>query len=458
MTSVNEKEEVTLKSVFASATITILKLIIGLVTGSIGILSEAAHSAIDLVATIITFFAVRIGDKPADKKHHFGHGKIESVSALVETGLLFATSGLVIYEASKKIILGSHSVEIAWYSFAVMAISIIVDLVRSNALERVARETGSQAMKADALNFRADMFSSSIVILGLFLALLGLPIADAIASIGVSIFIILAAWRMLRQTVDILVDTAPEGIEEKIIEITKKIPEVIDVVQVRVRLVGNTIFTDMTIHISRKHPLSKVKEVKENILEKIEKSIPGIDLSLNVVPLNMDDETIVDQIRITGNNLSLAVHDISIHNHNQKRYISFDVEVDSKTPLGKAHKEVHRLEEILKKEIGGETEITAHIEPQYDEREIVEKPTQVESEKAEKAIKNAAMKIKSLTGVHDINITKHNKKLHITLHCYADENMPLEQVHRATSQLDKSIRQIYPLVERVTIHTEPKEK
>lgn len=452
----NEKEEVTLKSVLASTAITVLKLIVGVVTGSIGILSEAAHSGIDLVATILTFFAVRIGDKPADKRHPFGHGKIESVSALVETGLLFATSGLVIFEAGKKIISGSFNLEVAWYSFAVMGISIVVDYFRSSALGRVAKETGSQAMKADALNFRADMFSSSVVIIGLIFASLGLPIADAIASVGVSIFIVLAGWRLLRQTIDILVDTAPEGLEENIIEITKKIPEVIDVVQVRVRPVGNKIFTDMTIHVSRKYPMGKIQEIRERIIKKIENSIPEVDLNLNIIPLNLDDETIADQIRLVGNNYSLAVHDISIHNHNQKRYISFDVEIESSTPYGKAHRTIQKLETALIKEIGGSPEILIHIEPQFNESEIVEKSTPKELEKAEKAIRTASAQIKCLTGIHNVDIVKYKNKLHITLHCYVDENLSLERVHQANSKLDHSIRKLYPLIEKVTVHSEPK--
>ncbi len=456
MTYENEKEKVTLQSVFTSAAITILKLIVGIVTGSIAMLSEATHSGIDLVSTVLTFYAVRIGDKPADKEHQFGHGKVESVSALIETGLLFATSGLVLFEALKNIILGSHHVQVAWYSFVIMGISIIVDYFRSRALGVVAEETGSQAMKADALNFRSDMYSSSFVIVGLILVSLGLPIADALASIGISIFIIFAALRLLKQTFDILVDTAPEGLEENIIELTKKIPEVVDVVQARVRPVGNTIFADMTVHVSRKHSLDKIREIKELIVKRIEKSIPEIDLNLNIVPLNLDDETIVDQIRIAGQNHSLTVHDISIHNRKDKRYISFDVEIESKTPLGKAHNEVQKLENVLVREIGGSPEILIHIEPLYEERQIIEKPTPEELKKVEGAIKTASTQIKSLTGIHDVDVAKHHNKLIVTLHCYADENMTLELAHRANSELDRSIRRIYPLVERVTIHTEPR--
>lgn len=456
MDSSNEKEKVTLSSVVASAIVTALKLVVGIFTGSIGILSEAAHSAIDLVAAIITFFAVRIGDRPADERHHYGYGKVESVSALIETGFLFTTSGFVIYEATRKILLGENTVQVAWYSFAVMVISIIVDYARSTALSKVAQKTGSQAMKADALNFRADMFSSAVVIIGLLFTAAGWLLADAVASICVSIFILIAAWRLWRQTVDILIDAAPEGVEKEIIEIAKKIPEVIDVVQVRVRPVGNTIFADMTVHISRKYPLEKVHDIKQKITKKVRGAIEDIDLNIDTIPLGSDDETIVEKIKIAGNNNDLAVHDVSIHSKNDKKFISFDVEVDSKLPLGDAHAKVQKLENYLKKEVGEKSEIVVHIEPQYGERDIAEKPSQDEITRTKQAIELASSRMKSLTNIHNINIVKHQNVLHVTMHCSADKDMPLEDVHQATAALDRAVRHLYPLIERVTIHTDPK--
>lgn len=456
MKEAKEKEDVTRGSVVASAVLVVLKLAVGVITGSIAIISEAAHSSIDLVATILTFFAVRIGGKPADKRHHFGHGKIESVTALIETGLLMATSFLVVYEAVRKIITGSHIFEITWYSFAVMALSIIIDFLRSRALGRVAKETGSQAMQADALNFQSDMYSSLVVIIGLILARFGWPIADALASIAVSIMIAIAAWRLARQTIDVLIDAAPEGVEEEIIKIVKTVPEVIDIQKIRVRPAGNLVFVDMTIHVSRRYTLDQIQQIKEKVSQEISEQIPEIDLNLSAVPLTMSDETTIEQIRLAGQNHSLAVHDISIHHHGEKRFISFDVEIEAKTSLGKAYRKVRQLESHLCQEIGGETEIVIHMEPQYDERKIVEEPSQKEIDLLKKAIEKAAAGVKELSNIHQIEATKHQGKLHVTLHCYAEAELPLERVHWATSKLDKLARQNCQLIKRVTIHTEPK--
>ncbi|MCL5432594.1 MAG: cation diffusion facilitator family transporter, partial [Patescibacteria group bacterium] len=223
----HKKKEVALTSVFASFGLTLLKLFVGLVTGSIGILSEAAHSGLDLVAASITYWAVRVSNKPADKVHPYGHGKVENISALAETFLLFLTCGWIIYEAIKRLTTGETEIEIAWYSFAVMIISIIVDYTRSRSLNKVAKESNSQALEADALHFSSDIYSSLVVIAGLVFVSLGIRWADAIAAIIVALFVIFISYKLGRRTIDVLVDTAPEGLSDKVKEIVLKTEGVI---------------------------------------------------------------------------------------------------------------------------------------------------------------------------------------------------------------------------------------
>ncbi|TAN61941.1 MAG: cation transporter, partial [Magnetospirillum sp.] len=204
--SSDRKQSVALSSVFASAAMTIMKLVVGLMTGSLGVLSEAAHSLLDMGAAILTWFAVRIGDQPADERHPYGHGKVESVSALIETGLLFVTAAWIIKEAIGRLLAEAVVVESTWWSVGVIVISILIDIGRSRALSKVAKETGSQALEADALHFSSDILSSCAVLVGLGLVWLGWPKGDAVAALGVAGFVMLAGWRLGTRTIDVLVD------------------------------------------------------------------------------------------------------------------------------------------------------------------------------------------------------------------------------------------------------------
>ncbi len=206
------KEKAALSSITASAGLTLAKAVVGALSGSLAILSEAAHSLLDLAATVMTYFAVRISGKPADEVHQYGHGKVESVAALIETGLLFLLSAAVIWKAGQRLWSGnSHPVEATWWAFVVVAASIVVDFFRARVLYRVARESGSEALEADALHFGSDMWSSLAVLVGLGGVALGLPAADALAALVVAVFVCLAGWRLGRRTLDTLTDAAPSG-------------------------------------------------------------------------------------------------------------------------------------------------------------------------------------------------------------------------------------------------------
>src|SRR5262245_18921739 len=224
------KERVALTSVAASAGLTIAKAAVGIATGSLAILSEAAHSLLDLAATLMTYFAVRISGKPADAEHHYGHGKVESVSALAETALLFLLSGIVVWEALRRL-LGSHSneVEATRWAFLIMVTSIIIDFFGARVLYRVVADTSCEALEADALHFGLDMWSSAAVLLGLIAVAYGYNFADSVAAIAVAVFICIAGWRLGRRTVDTLTDTAPAGLAVKIAADLARLPSVVEI-------------------------------------------------------------------------------------------------------------------------------------------------------------------------------------------------------------------------------------
>jgi cation diffusion facilitator family transporter len=243
------KEKVALGSILASGSLTLAQAVVGVLSGSLAILSEAAHSLIDLGATVMTYFAVRISSKPADEEHHYGHGKVESITALAETALLFVLSGAVIWEAGQRLFGGhGHAVEATALAFGVIVVSIVVDFFRARLLYRVASETASEALEADALHFGSDMWSSMAVLVGLGGVALGYPWADSAAAVVVAVFVCVAGWRLGRRTIDTLTDTAPPGSANAVTRASAKVRGVVTLDRVRVRPVGDKMFVEVVVY------------------------------------------------------------------------------------------------------------------------------------------------------------------------------------------------------------------
>lgn len=291
-TAHTEKKHAAASSVLAAVLLTGTKIVVGILTGSLGILAEAAHSALDLVAALMTLFAVRISDLPADKNHNYGHGKVENLSALLETVLLLATCVWIVYEAVDRLFFRRVDVEVTYWSFAVLALSIIVDASRSRMLSRTAKKYNSQALEADALHFSTDIWSSSVVILGLIcvMAHRWLPSwkflheADAVAAILVVIIVIYISIRLGKRTILALIDTAPEGMENKIIRIVEAIQGVTDCHNVRLRYSGAQLFIDIHILTDGTQSLESAHELTEKIEKAIEKTVPNADVTVHPEP------------------------------------------------------------------------------------------------------------------------------------------------------------------------------
>ena len=244
-----------MSSLIAAVGLTAMKAVVGVLTGSLGILAEAAHSGLDLMAALMTYIAVRIAGKPADRTHLYGHGKVENLSAMLETLLLFVTCGWIIREAVTRLFFEKVQVEVTWWSFAVMAISIAVDITRSRMLSKAAKRHNSQALEADALHFETDVWSSSVVILGLVCVKVSewvpsmswLRDADAVAALGVSVLVIWVCWQLGRRTVDALVDSAPAGMEDRILAAVSAVPGVMNCHNIRARHSGPVLFIDLHV-------------------------------------------------------------------------------------------------------------------------------------------------------------------------------------------------------------------
>ena len=288
----HEKKSAALSSVIAAVGLTGFKLIVGFSTGSLGILAEAAHSGLDLMAAVMTFLAVRISGKPADRNHLYGHGKVENLSALFETLLLLITCFWIIYEATHRLLYHSADLKVNYWSFTVMIISILVDVSRSRMLYRAAKKYNSQALEADALHFSTDIWSSGVVILGLSLVKLSewvpsltfLRQADSVAAIMVGLIVVYISIKLGIRTIQALLDVAPSGIEEKIISAVEVLPGITDCHNVRVRYSGPQLFVDIHVLIDGSLTLIEAHDLTEEIERVIQKLIPNADVTVHPEP------------------------------------------------------------------------------------------------------------------------------------------------------------------------------
>lgn len=450
------KERVALTSIAISGGLTIAKGIVGVFSGSLAILSEAGHSLIDLFATIITYFAVRASGKPADEEHHFGHGKIESVAALAATALLFVLAIYVFREAGLRLAgFETHAVEAGFWAFAVIAVSVVVDFFRARLLYRVAGETSSQALEADALHFGSDMWSSLAVLIGLGGVAAGFPWADSAAAAVVAVFICIAGWRLGRRTIETLTDTAPAGAAEKIEAIANRVRGVVAVERVRVRPAGTNLFVEIAVGVSRALPLERVAAVERDVAEAIRGEITGAEVTVITLPRALDDETIMERVMVIARNRALAVHHVTVHHLKDKLAVSLDLEVDGKLPLGHAHEIADELEKAIADEFAGEIEVETHIEPLQSDGVTGTDAGQATRQEIAAALSELAARGGPVHGVHNVRVRETPNGLVVNFHCRAAPNLPVEAVHRAVDDLERALRERRRDVCRVIGHAEP---
>lgn len=278
------KNAAALLSVGAAALLVSFKMVVAFATGSLGILSEALHSALDFVAAAVTWVAVKLSDKPADKEHNFGHGKIENFSALIEAFLLFATCGWIIFEAVLRLSSEAKPVEVGFWSFAVVITSILVDVGRSRALMKAAREYKSQALEADALHFSTDIWSSAVVLFGVAGSFFGFHRADAIAALAVAIIVIWVSVKLSLRAIDELLDKAPEGIRERVAELIGEVDGVIKSHSLRVRSSGDTYEIDVNIHVDSTLSIVEAHEISERVERVLRERLGKIMINVHVEP------------------------------------------------------------------------------------------------------------------------------------------------------------------------------
>jgi cation diffusion facilitator family transporter len=480
-TAHREKTLVALSSVGAAIGLTSLKITVAWLTGSLGILAEAAHSGLDLVAALMTFFAIHLADRPADASHNYGHGKVENLSALLEALLLLLTAVWVIIEAIRRLLFHEGYIDITIWAFAVMIISILVDITRSRALLHVAHKLGSQALEADALHFSTDIWSSSVVLLGLLVVyltrILHLPNwlsqSDAVAALGVSGIVIWVSLRLAKETIDALTDRAPGQLATQIQTRIADIKNVTEVRRVRVRRAGNKFFTDAVIAAPRTltfeqiHTLSDFVEKEAMQVARSFSEQGEVDVVVHVEPMISPQETVIDQIHYLAELHGVHAHDIHVREVNGKLEADFDLEVQADMELYQAHTVATQLEQMVLQSNNLLGRVTTHLEAPCSQivhrQDVTEYYLGMATD-----ICRIADTIAGSGSAHDVHLYRPAEArekdgndlpdLDLVLHTTFEGSTPLSRVHVEAEEIKRALRRVYPKLNSVTIHTEPPEQ
>jgi cation diffusion facilitator family transporter len=456
------KQRAVALSIAVSLVLAVAKGVVGLLTGSLAILSDAAQTVLDLGTSALTFYAVRVGDKPADSDHHFGHAKAESVAALIETGLLIATGVAFVLEAGKRLVWGGEPFEVTWWVAGLFVVSIVADFFRARMLKQVARETGSEALEADALNFTTDMVSAALVLVGLAGVHLGLPAADALVALVIAGFIGWNGIRLARRTIDSLVDTAPAGVVETIERLAEESEDVLALKRARVRPSGATLFAAIDVTVRRTLPFDRVDAIKARFEDAVRSAYPNADVTVTAHPVALDDETVFDKVMLIAARRGLAVHHVTVQHlaradgEGETLSVSLDLEVDGAMTFGAAHDVASGLEAAVRRELGEDVEVESHIEPMLvtglDARDAgaVTRMT-FSGILAELAAANGR-----LAFVHDVRVRVNDEGLFVTCHCFAQAGQTVAEVHDAVDALERAFRRRVPEVRRMIVHAEPR--
>ncbi len=446
-------------SVLVAAILTGMKLIIGLLTNSLGIISEALHSGLDFAAAGITLVAVRRASKAPDLEHQYGHGKIENFAALSETIILWITSIWIVFEAVRRIELQEWPEASIW-GFLVMVFGVVVTYQQSRVLYRTAEEHGSQALEADALHFRTDMISSVVVLLGLGFVWFGIPIADPLAAIGVAIVIFVVSYRLGRRTYDALTDVAPQGLQEEIIRRVEAVSGVVECKRTRVRHSGPELFVDVVVTVDETVGIAEAHSVTDRIEKTLVELAVRVDAVIHVEPAEGDVTQyskldIYNQMQMIARRISEvhSVHNLRVFSLPEGMDIAADLEMSTDLTLEEAHTVSEKFEESLKKLISNVNSVTLHLETTIVESEA--RDITLESSHIIDSVKQIMADASHFTTCRDIVIQKEETGVAVLINCTIPGEMTLTESHEIAETMKKRIIETLSEVKSVFIHFEP---
>jgi len=457
-TAIQEKKRAALLSIGSAAVLLCLKTFLVIRTDSLGILSEALHSGLDLVAAVITFLSVRVSDQPADERHPYGHGKFENFSAFIETGLLILTAVYIVYEAFHRLFFRSVHIQPSITAILILLVALSIDMTRARTLNVVAKRYSSEALEADALHFSTDVWSTIVVILGVALVWAGnvwnlpwLAYADSLAGLAVAGVILWVGSQLGRRTLDALLDAAPAGLQDQLVTEVGNISGVLHVERVRLRRAGNRYFVDATANLEQVHALT----------DKIEKRIAQIvpaDVIVHAEPRAPRDETLFESVRAVALRLGLAVHDVTASQQDSHLFVELHLEVDENLSLREAHRRATELEDGIRELGKGNVDVNIHIEPLG--RHIATPDTRAgEMRQLEMSVESFLNGMPStydeLINCHDVRVRQVEHHILVSCHCVMKGDLSITRVHDVTAALEDSVKERFPQISRVTIHPEP---
>jgi cation diffusion facilitator family transporter len=456
-----EKRWAALSSVLAAVFLTVMKLVIGFLTGSLGILAEALHSGLDLVAAAVTLFAVRVSGRPADQEHTYGHGKIENLSALFETLLLLATCVWIIVEAVQRLFFKDVAVEASLWAFVIMIVAIVIDYSRSSMLYRVARKYDSQALEADALHFSTDIWSSSVVIGGLVLVKVAewvnvpwLAKADAVAALGVAAIVVWVSLQLGQRTVMALLDGVPAAVRDDVVRAVR-VPGVAEVKQVRVRRSGPEAFVDVLLSVGRETSFERTHDIASAAEAAVRKVLPGADVIVHVEPVKVNHEGMLTTVRVLAGRHGLGAHGIRIYDLGTGGHaVELHLEVSDALSVEQAHVQASAFEQALDQALPGITQVITHLEPVGDgvSRREATSADEVQVHRVlDHLVKEAGVNCQP----HEVIVRRARGELQLSFHCTLDADTPITAAHTLTERIESLLRQEVPNLGRVVIHVEP---
>lgn len=456
-----EKRRVARHSMLAATVMTLLKLAAGLLSGSLGVLSDAAHSGLDLAGAALTYFSVRVSDKPADEEHTYGHAKFENLSSFTEVLLMIASCVWIVWEALSRIL--HHAVAVTHFAVpvAVLCTSIAVDFWRSRKLRDVARRTGSPALATDAFHFSSDIWASVAVLGGLGANFIGsrfgIPVlryADPAAALLVSFMIIRLTFHLGHESVSALLDEVPVETRRGILDEVHHVPGVLAIEQARVRRAGAAYFADLTLALPRRFTFEHTGELVRAATEAVHRVLPEADVVIHTVPREARAESIFDRVRAVAARHNVSVHELGVQSHRGRLRVVQHVEVDENMPLSQAHGFVTSLEAEILREVPEIDSVLTHIE---SEPATIELPEEIveDDRRIQQALRSAARQFPEIADVHEIEITRTGDHVDLSCHCTLPDDMPMHHVHEAITTLEDRFKLACPEVQRVIIHPEP---
>jgi cation diffusion facilitator family transporter len=456
-----EKRRVASLSMAAAAVMTLLKLGAGLLSGSLGVLSDAAHSGLDLAGSALTFFSVNVSDKPADEDHTYGHGKIENLSAFAEAGLMAFSCAWIVWEAVERMIYHVVSLHHSLWPVLVLLTSIAVDFWRSRQLRAVALRTGSPALATDAFHFASDIWATLAVLVGLVATWLGsrfgigaLEYADPCAAILVSLLILRMAFRLGHEAVGALLDEIPAETRRRLVREVQYVEGVLAVERARVRRAGAGYFVDLTLAMPRRFTFEHTGELVNAATAAVQRVLPAADVTIHTVPRESRTESIFDRVRAVAARNNVSVHELSAQSRHGRMQIELHVEIEENKTLREAHSFVTAMEAEILREVPEVDSVLTHIE---SEPATIEQPDDVvvEDRRIELALRTAADGIQEIVDVHDLAVGRTRDHISVTCHCTLPDDLPMHRVHEAITELEDRFKLECPEVYRVTIHPEP---